>query len=399
MNIHEYQAKRLLKSFGVPVPPGNVAHSASEAGDIASALPEGRVVVKAQIHAGGRGAGRFVGHPACGGVSVVTSATEAESAACDMLDRVLVTRQTGPEGRLVRKLYVEACCAIARELYFSILIDRTRQRVAIVASQDGGMEIEEVAARTPDRVLSLDIHPAQGLGAYQARDLAVALGLKNRQIGKFAAFMCSAFDAFVQLDASLIEINPLVITTGGDLIALDAKMSFDDNALFRHPELEELREENEEDPREQEAARFGLSYIGLDGTIGCMVNGAGLAMATMDIIRDHGEAPANFLDVGGGASRERVTAAFRILLADPRVEGVLVNIFGGIMKCDIIAEAVVAACRDIALNKPLVVRLAGTNVDDGRKILEESGLNVIAADDLDDAARKIVAAVRGKRQG
>ncbi|MBO1326162.1 ADP-forming succinate--CoA ligase subunit beta [Acetobacter sp. TBRC 12305] len=397
MNIHEYQAKAILKSFGVPVPQGHVAHSPVEAKEIAKSLPGDVFVLKAQIHAGGRGAGHFVGEPASGGVRIVRSAAEAERVACEMMDRVLVTRQTGPSGRLVRRLYVEAGCAIARELYLSLLIDRATRSLVIVASPDGGMDIEDVAARTPERILRVAVDTGLGLMDYQARNLAVGLGLSGRLIQSFAALVRAACNAFARLDAALIEINPLVVTEGGDLLALDAKMGFDDNALFRHADIEELRDENEEDPREVEASRFGLSYVGLDGTIGCMVNGAGLAMATMDIIHAQGEAPANFLDVGGGATRERVTAAFRILLADPQVEGVLVNIFGGIMRCDLIAQAVIAACGEVGLKMPLVVRLAGTNVEEGQAMLEASGLPVTVAQDLGDAARKIVAAVRARR--
>lgn len=397
MNIHEYQAKALLKHYGMNVPPGVVVHSPGEARDAAKTLPGSVFVVKAQIHAGGRGAGHFLGESSGGGVRLVKTPEEAKAAAYDMLDRTLVTRQTGPAGRVVRRLYVEAGCAIERELYLSLLIDRVARRITVVASDAGGMSIEDVAEKTPERIYKVPIDPALGLSDYQSRDIAVKIGLKGQLIREFAQVMRAAYTAFTTLDAALVEINPLVVTKEGTLLALDAKMGFDDNGLFRHKEIEELRDPNEEDPREREAARFGLSYVGLEGTIGCMVNGAGLAMATMDIIHSEGESPANFLDVGGGASRERVGAAFRILLGDPSVEGVLVNIFGGIMRCDIIAEAVISACREVGLKTPLVVRLAGTKVEEGLKMIEESGLDAIVAEDLGDAARKIVAAVRSRR--
>ncbi|WP_323990901.1 ADP-forming succinate--CoA ligase subunit beta [Nguyenibacter sp. L1] len=397
MNIHEYQAKTLLKGFGMPVLDGRVARSPDEAVTAARALRAPLVVVKAQIHAGGRGAGHFADDPGGkGGVRLARTPEEAEQAASAMLDHTLVTRQTGPAGRIVRRLYVEAGCDIARELYLSLLVDRACGRIVIVASQEGGMAIEDVAAAAAERILKEPIDPATGLSDYQARNLAARLDLHGKSIRAFTAVLRAAYDAFTALDAAIVEINPLVVTGTGEMVALDAKMSFDDNALFRHPELEELRDENEEDPREREAARHGLAYVGLDGTIGCMVNGAGLAMATMDIIKMEGEEPANFLDVGGGATRERVAAAFRILLSDSKVRGILVNIFGGIMRCDIIAEAIVAASRDTGLHVPLVVRLAGTNVAQGRDILSRSGLRIIPAEDLGDAARKIVAAVRGE---
>lgn len=397
MNIHEYQAKELLRSFGVPTPPGVVVHTPDEARDAARSLPKGVCVIKAQIHAGGRGAGHFRDQPENHGVRLVHTPDEAKSAAYDMLDRTLITRQTGPEGRVVRKLYVEAGCDIARELYFSVLVDRATRGVTLVASQSGGMSIEEVAARTPDRIHKVRIDPERGFGDYQARVLATALDLHGPQITGFAKIVRSAYAAFTGLDASLIEMNPLVVTKQGEMLALDAKMSFDDNALFRHRQILELRDPNEEDPREQEAARFGLSYVSLTGTIGCMVNGAGLAMATMDIIHEEGESPANFLDVGGGASREKVGAAFRILLGDPAIEGILVNIFGGIMRCDLIAGAVIDACREVRPNIPLVVRLAGTKVEEGLDLLRASGLPLTVATDLGDAARKIVSAVRARR--
>jgi len=398
MDIHEYQAKALLAAHGMKIPEGRVARSADEVRQIVHDLPGPVAVIKAQIHAGGRGAGHFADAPqGKGGVRLVRSVDEAEATALAMLDHVLVTRQTGPAGRIVRRLYVEAGCDIAREIYLSLLVDRARGGVSVVASAAGGMAIEEIAATTPEQILTTAIDPLLGFQAWQARDLAVRLGLRGRLIAAFGRVLEAAWQAFVRLDAAMIEINPLVVTADGELLALDAKMSFDDNALFRHPELEDLRDPNEEDPREHEAARFGLSYVGLDGTIGCMVNGAGLAMATMDLIHLEGEKPANFLDVGGGASRERVTAAFRILLADASVEGILVNIFGGIMRCDIIAEAVIAASREVGLGVPLVVRLAGTHVDEGVALLAGSGLPVHVASDLGEAARLIVAAVRDRR--
>ncbi|MBV1834249.1 ADP-forming succinate--CoA ligase subunit beta [Novacetimonas pomaceti] len=395
MNIHEYQAKALLRSFGMPVPDGRVATSATDAVNAARELAAPLTVVKAQIHAGGRGAGRFAGATDDrGGVRLARNAEEVASAADAMLERTLITKQTGPHGRVVRKVYVESGCDIARELYLSLLVDRSCGRIAVIASSEGGMEIEEVAAAHPERILKATIDPALGLCDYQSRDLAVQLGLKGRSVRAFQQVVRAAYDAFCGLDAAIVEINPLIVTGSGDLLALDAKMSFDDSALFRHPHLAELRDEDEEDPREREAARHGLAYVGLDGSIGCMVNGAGLAMATMDIIKMEGESPANFLDVGGGATTERVAAAFRILMSDPNVRGILVNIFGGIMRCDVIAEAIVSASRDTGLRVPLVVRLAGTNVERGKAILAESGLTIIPADDLGDAARKIVAAVR-----
>ncbi|GBQ26412.1 ADP-forming succinate--CoA ligase subunit beta [Gluconacetobacter azotocaptans] len=395
MNIHEYQAKTLLRGFGMPIPEGRVVRSPDEAVSAARTMAGPLVVVKAQIHAGGRGAGHFAHDPGGkGGVRLARTPDEVEQAAVAMLDHTLVTRQTGPAGRVVRRLYIEAGCDIGRELYLSLLVDRTTGRIVIVASQDGGMAIEDVAEATPERILKESIDPSVGLADYQGRNLAARLDLHGRSIRAFTTVLRAAYDAFVALDASVVEINPLVVTPAGGLLALDAKMSFDDNALFRHPELEELRDENEEDPREREAARHGLAYVGLDGTIGCMVNGAGLAMATMDIIKMEGEEPANFLDVGGGATQERVAAAFRIVLSDRKVRGILVNIFGGIMRCDIIAEAIIAASRETGLHVPLVVRLAGTNVELGQDILSKSGLRIIPADDLADAARKIVAAVR-----
>ncbi len=395
MNIHEYQAKELLKRHGVAVLDGRIAWTPEEAMAAAEALPGPVAVVKAQIHAGGRGAGHFSDLPeGRGGVRLARSAEEAREAAAAMLGHVLVTKQTGPAGRKVRRVYVEAGCEIARELYLSLLVDRAAGRIALVASTEGGMEIEEVAAREPEKILRLDVDPATGAQGFHARRLAFALGLEGRQVATFTRFVLAIYEAFVALDCAIVEINPLVVTKAGDIVALDAKMSFDDNALYRHPEIEKLRDEAEEDAKELEAAKHSLNYVTLDGSIGCMVNGAGLAMATMDIIKLYGGEPANFLDVGGGATHERVTAAFKIILSDPHVEGILVNIFGGIMRCDVIAEGVVAAAREVSLDVPLVVRLEGTNVALGKDILAKSGLPIIAADNLADAAQKVVAAVK-----
>ena len=386
MNIHEYQAKEVLRGFGVAVPKGGVAYTPDEAVKVAEDLGGPVWVVKSQIHAGGRGKG--------GGVKLAKSIDEVKQLADEMIGMTLVTHQTGPEGKEVGRVYVEDGCDIARELYLGLLIDRVTSRVTIMASTEGGMEIEEVAAKTPEKILKVAIDPACGMQAFHARKIAFGLGLEGNQIKSAVKFLMAMYKAFEQLDASIVEINPLVVTGAGDIIALDAKMNFDDNALFRHKDIAELRDESEEDPTELEAAKFDLNYVKLDGNIGCMVNGAGLAMATMDIIKLYGGEPANFLDVGGGASRERVTAAFKLILSDPNVEGLLVNIFGGIMRCDVIAEGVVAAAREISLTVPLVVRLAGTNVELGKKILEESGLPIIAADDLGDAAEKAVKAVK-----
>jgi len=395
MNIHEYQAKEKLRGFGVAVLDGHVAWTPEEAVAAAAKLPGPVYVVKSQIHAGGRGAGRFADDPGGkGGVRLARSAEEVRAAAEAMLGHVLVTKQTGPAGRRVRRVYVEAGCDIARELYLSLLVDRATSRVTIVASTEGGMEIEEVAAHHPERILRVAVDPATGISGFHGRRLAYALGLSGKQVATFGKFVDALYRAFVGLDCTIIEINPLVVTGAGEVVALDAKMSFDDNALFRHPHLEKLLDEAEEDPKELEAARHNLNYVALDGTIGCMVNGAGLAMATMDIIKLYGAAPANFLDVGGGATKERVTAAFKIILSDPNVEGILVNIFGGIMRCDVIAEGVVAAAREVSLNVPLVVRLEGTNVELGKQILAHSGLPIIAADNLADAAQKVVNAVK-----
>ncbi len=395
MNIHEYQAKELLKGYGVAVLDGHVAWTPDEAAEAARRLPGPAYVVKAQIHAGGRGAGRFADEPnGKGGVRIARSVDEARAAAEAMIGHVLVTRQTGPVGRKVYRVYVEAGCDIARELYLSLLVDRGSGRVMVMASSEGGMEIEEVAAKSPEKILRVAVDPACGIQGFHGRLLAYGLGLTGKQVGAFGRFVQAMYAAFMALDCSIIEVNPLVVTGAGEVVALDAKVSFDDSALFRHPELEKLRDELEEDPKELEASRHGLNYVALDGEIGCMVNGAGLAMATMDIIKLYGAAPANFLDVGGGATKERVTAAFKIILSDPHVEGILVNIFGGIMRCDVIADGVVSAAREVQLSVPLVVRLEGTNVDLGKDILAKSGLPIIAADNLADAAEKVVNAVK-----
>ena len=396
MNVHEYQAKELLRSRGVAVPRGGVAFTADEAVAAAEAIGGGPWVVKAQIHAGGRGAGRFAGDPeGKGGVRLAASLDEVRAHACAMLGGVLVTKQTGSGGRVVRRLYVEEGCDIAREHYVAMLVDRGAGRVMAMASTEGGMDIEQVAEESPDRILTIAIDPATGFQPFHARRLAFGLGLAGGASRAGADLLANLYRALVELDASIVEVNPLVLTGAGGVVALDAKMSFDDNALYRHPELEGLRDEDEEDPTEVEASRHELNYVALDGEIGCMVNGAGLAMATMDIIKLHGSEPANFLDVGGNATRERVTAAFKIILSDPNVKGILVNIFGGIMRCDIVAEGVVAAAREVDLSVPLVVRLEGTNVETGKSILSESGLPILSADGLEDAARQVVGAVRG----
>ncbi|MDA8249263.1 MAG: ADP-forming succinate--CoA ligase subunit beta [Rhodospirillales bacterium] len=395
MNIHEYQAKEKLRSYGVAVLDGHVAWTPDEAAAAVAKLPGPVYVVKSQIHAGGRGAGRFADDPnGKGGVRLARSAGEVRAAAEAMLGHVLVTKQTGPAGRRVHRVYVEAGCDIARELYLSLLVDRATARVTIMASTEGGMEIEEVAAHSPEKIMRVAVDPAAGISGFHGRKLAYALGLTGKQVAAFGRFVEAMYRAFIGLDCTIVEINPLVVTGAGEVVGLDAKMSFDDNAMFRHPDLEKLLDEAEEDPKELEAARHSLSYVALDGTIGCMVNGAGLAMATMDIIKLYGASPANFLDVGGGATKERVTAAFKIILSDPNVEGILVNIFGGIMRCDVIAEGVVAAAREVSLNVPLVVRLEGTNVELGKQIMAQSGLPIIAADNLADAAEKVVKAVK-----
>jgi succinyl-CoA synthetase beta subunit len=395
MNIHEYQAKELLKTYGVAVLEGHVAWTPEEVEAAAKKLPGPVVVVKSQIHAGGRGAGKFADAPeGKGGVRIAKTPAEAREAAEAMIGHTLITKQTGPAGRRVSRVYVEAGCDIKRELYLSLLIDRDTSRVTIMASTEGGMEIEEVAEHHPEKILRVNVDPASGISGFHARRLAYSLGLTGKQIGVFGKFLEAMYKAFVDLDCAIVEINPLVVTGAGEIIALDAKVSFDDNALYRHPSIEALRDEAEEDPKELEAAKYSLNYVALDGVIGCMVNGAGLAMATMDIIKLYGSSPANFLDVGGGATKERVTAAFKIILSDPNVEGILVNIFGGIMRCDVIAEGVVAAAREVSLSVPLVVRLEGTNVELGKEIMAKSGLPIISADNLADAAEKVVKAVK-----
>ncbi len=386
MNIHEHQAKALLAEYGVSVPRGQAAFSVDEAVSAAKELGGPVYVVKAQIHAGGRGK--------AGGVKVVKSLDEVADVAGEILGKTLITHQTGPNGRAVRRLYVEDGCDIADELYLSMLVDRSTGRITIIASSEGGMDIEEVAASQPEKILSLAIDPATGLQPHHMRRLADILCLSGGTAKQLTKFLHGIFTAFNALDASLIEINPLVVTGTGDLLALDAKMSFDDNALYRHPDVMELRDLGEEDPAEVRASEFDLNYIKLDGEIGCMVNGAGLAMATMDIIELNGASPANFLDVGGSATTERVTEAFKIILSDNNVKGILVNIFGGIMRCDIIAEGVVLAARTLGLNKPLVVRLEGTNVEEGKRIMAKSRISIIPADNLADAATKIVAAIK-----
>jgi succinyl-CoA synthetase beta subunit len=396
MNIHEYQAKELYRQYGVPTAAGYPAFSAEEAVAAAAKLPGPVWVVKAQIHAGGRGKGKFKEKDAGdkGGVRLARSIEEVRAAAGQMLGKTLVTVQTGAAGRTVRRLYIEDGSEIARELYLSALVDRATSRIAFIASTEGGVDIEKVAHETPEKILTLSIDPASGCSQFHGRRIAFALGLSGSQVGQCVAMLASLYRLFVEKDMSLLEVNPLVVTKAGKLICLDAKMNFDDNALFRHPDIVELRDLDEEDAKEIEASKHDLSYVALDGNIGCMVNGAGLAMATMDIIKLYGAEPANFLDVGGGASKEKVTAAFKIITADPNVRGILVNIFGGIMRCDIIAEGVIAAVKEVGLKVPLVVRLEGTNVDLGKKILNESGLKVVAADNLADAAQKITAAIK-----
>lgn len=386
MNIHEYQAKQIIARYGVKVPRGQVAFTPAEAEEAANSLGSAVYVVKAQIHAGGRGKG--------GGVKVVKSIEGVREEATRILGMTLVTKQTGPKGKEVKRIYIEEGCDIARELYLGMVIDRGNGRITMMASTEGGMEIEEVAARTPEKILKEVIDPVIGFAGFQARNLAFGLGLVDKQVGKAVSLMTALYNAFVNSDASLVEINPLVVTKEGEIMALDAKMNFDDNALFRHKDIAELRDINEEDPKEVEASKHELNYIALDGSIGCMVNGAGLAMATMDIIQLKGSKPANFLDVGGGATTEVVTAALKLILSDPNVKAVLVNIFGGIMRCDVIAQGVVTAAREVGIQVPLVVRLEGTNVEKGKAILAESGLAIISADDLNDAAEKAVAVLR-----
>ena len=397
MNIHEYQAKELLAKFGVPVPAGHAAMSVEEAVKAAGQLPGPLWVVKAQIHAGGRGKGKFkeLGPDAKGGVRLARSIEEVRANAEEMLGKTLVTIQTGEHGKQVQRLYITDGVDIAKEFYLALLVDRASGRIAVVASTEGGMDIEAVAHDTPEKIETITIDPATGLMPHHGRAVAAALNLSGDLAKQAANVLAKLYDAFIGTDASQIEINPLAITDDGKLMVLDAKVGFDSNAEFRHKDLAELRDLTEEDPMEVEASKYDLAYIKLDGDIGCMVNGAGLAMATMDIIKLNGAFPANFLDVGGGASKEKVTAAFKIILSDPAVKGILVNIFGGIMRCDTIAEGIVAAAREVELDVPLVVRLEGTNVDLGKKILSESGLPIVAADDLGDAARKIVAQVKG----
>jgi succinyl-CoA synthetase beta subunit len=396
MNIHEYQAKELLSRYGAPVPRGAMAATVEEAVKAAQALPGPVWVVKAQIHAGGRGKGTFKGAAAGagGGVRLAKSLVEVKTHADEMLGKTLVTIQTGPAGRTVKRLLIEEGCEIARELYLSCLIDRAASRLAIIASTEGGMDIEKVAHETPEKIVRLSIDPASGYAPFHGRKVAAALKLKPDQIEQCDKLIGALYRAFVETDMSLLEVNPLIVTKAGKLLCLDAKVNFDDNALFRHKHGQELRDIDEEDPAEVEASKYDLSYVKLDGQIGCMVNGAGLAMATMDIIKLYGMEPANFLDVGGGASKEKVAAAFKIILSDTNVKGILVNIFGGIMRCDIIAEGVVAAAKEMAIKVPLVVRLEGTNVELGKEILAKSGLTIVPADNLADAAKKITDAVK-----
>jgi len=389
MNIHEYQAKHLLAGYGVSVPRGGVAFSPDEAVKAAEDLGGPVYVVKAQIHAGGRGKG--------GGVKVVKSVDDVRAEATRMLGMTLVTHQTGPEGKEVGRVYVEDGCDIARELYLSLLVDRGNKRINIIASTEGGMDIEEVSENSPEKIFTLAIDPVTGLMPFHCNRIAVALGLDSAQAKSAVKFLNAMYKAFTELDASMVEINPLVVTGAGEIMALDAKMNFDDNALFRHPEIDAMRDETEENALELEAQKYALNYVALDGTIGCMVNGAGLAMATMDIIKLYGEEPANFLDVGGNANEQTVEAAFKIIMSEPRVEAILINIFGGIARCDVIAEGVVAAAKGMDLSIPLVVRLEGTNVEKGKEILKNSGLAIIPADNLADAAEKVVAAAKGAR--
>ncbi|MDQ2092092.1 ADP-forming succinate--CoA ligase subunit beta [Marimonas arenosa] len=397
MNIHEYQAKALLRSYGAPVSDGRVVTRAEEAKTAAGALDGPLWVVKAQIHAGGRGKGTFKENDAGdkGGVRLAKSVEEAAEEAKRMLGRTLVTKQTGPNGKQVNRIYIEDGSGIERELYLALLVDRQTSRISYVASTEGGMDIEEVAEKTPEKILSFSVDPATGYQPFHGRRIAFNLGLTGAQVKQCVALMGTLYKMFVEKDMEMLEINPLIVTDAGDLKCLDAKMGFDGNAIYRHADIAELRDVTEEDPKELEASKYDLNYIALDGEIGCMVNGAGLAMATMDIIKLYGSEPANFLDVGGGATKEKVTEAFKIITSDPQVKGILVNIFGGIMRCDVIAEGVVAAVKEVGLKVPLVVRLEGTNVEEGKKIINESDVDVIAADDLKDGAEKIVKAVKG----
>lgn len=389
MNIHEYQAKEVLRRYGVATLKGKVANTVDEAVNAAKEIGGNIWVVKAQIHAGGRGKG--------GGVKVAKTMDEVKTHSKNILGMNLVTHQTGPEGKKVHKIFIEQGCNIAKEYYVACLVDRATGRVAMMASSEGGMDIEEVAAHKPEAILKVDIDPVTGLMPFQARELAFAIGIPCESVNKAVTFMTGLYKAFVDCDCSIAEINPLVLTKEGDILCLDAKMNFDSNALYRHKDIVEYRDLSEEEPSEIEASKYDLAFIKLDGNIGCLVNGAGLAMSTLDIIKLHGESPANFLDVGGGANKEKVTHAFKIILSDPNVKAILVNIFGGIMKCDVIAEGVIAASKEVGLKVPLVVRLEGTNVELGKKLLKESGLNITPADDLTDAAKKAVAAVRGGR--
>jgi succinyl-CoA synthetase beta subunit len=397
MNIHEYQAKALLREYGAPVSDGRAVLRAEEAKTAAGALDGPLWVVKAQIHAGGRGKGKFKEPEAGekGGVRLAKSVEEAETLAKQMLGRTLVTHQTGPTGKQVNRIYIEDGSDIARELYLALLVDRGTSRISFVVSTEGGMDIEEVAAHTPEKIISFSVDPASGLSDFHGRRVAFALGLEGNQVKQCVALVKTLYRAFVEKDMEMLEINPLIVMPNGTLKVLDAKIGFDNNALYRHPDILALRDETEEDPKELAASKFDLNYIALDGEIGCMVNGAGLAMATMDIIKLYGAEPANFLDVGGGATKEKVTEAFKIITSDPNVKGILVNIFGGIMRCDIIAEGIIAAVKEVGLTVPLVVRLEGTNVELGKEIIRNSGLNVIAGDNLSDAAQKIVKAVKG----
>ena len=396
MNIHEYQAKTLLHSYGAPVSEGRIVLSADEAKRAASELEGPLWVIKAQIHAGGRGKGNFIEADAGsnGGVRLAHSVEEAEKEAKAMLGRTLVTKQTGPVGKMVNRIYIEDGSGIEKEFYLAILVDRQSSRISFVASTEGGMDIEEVAESNPEKILSFSVDPATGYQGYHGRRIAFNLGLDSKQTKQCVTLMANLYRLFVDKDMEMLEINPLIISDSGDLKCLDAKMSFDGNAMYRHRDIAELRDTTEEDPKELEASKYDLNYIALDGQIGCMVNGAGLAMATMDIIKLFGLEPANFLDVGGGATKEKVTEAFKIITSDPKVKGILVNIFGGIMRCDVIAEGVVSAVKEVGLQVPLVVRLEGTNVAEGKAIITDSGLNVIAADNLKDGAEKIVAAVK-----
>ena len=389
MNVHEYQAKELLRGFGVPVPPGRLATTPAEAESAARQLDSKVVVVKAQVHAGGRGK--------AGGIKLAKSPADAKRIASEILGMTLRTHQTGAEGKLVRKVWIEAGCEIERELYLAVVLDRAAEDFAIIASTEGGMEIEEVASRAPEKILTVHVDPATGLQSFHVRRIAFGLGLPAESVAKLEVFLGGLYRLFVAKDASLAEINPLVVTQGGDLLALDCKLNFDDNALFRHADVRELRDADEEDAREREASELDLAYVGLDGDVGCLVNGAGLAMATLDMLRAAGGAPANFLDVGGGTNQERVAAAFRLILEDPQVKAILVNIFGGIVRCELVAEGVVAAAKELGVRVPLVVRLQGTNAAEGRKILESSGLDITPAETFREAGERAVAAARGAK--